>query len=480
MISRIMLRSTVGLGAFLMMSTSLATAAHAGTATMALLTRLHDKGILSDDDYKQLVAEEQQEQAAPPAPAAAPAPVATTATSSGLDLGNYVKMTKTGIGFDVGSASITFGGSVNGYFVHDSPDKASANTAVAGGIASVGGNNTSAVRNGLLPGYFTISVKTKQAGWDVGAFFGMYPGINSANWGALGANNGGQPTALATAGIDARQTFLTFGKPTVGTFKIGRDIGLFGSDAILNDITLLGSGAPGAGNAAPANTTLGRIGSGYIYTDFQPQMTYTTPAFSGAQLAVGVFQPLESLTGPAQTNSTPGFQAKLTYDAKVEGVAAHLWLSGITQKHDVTVVHDVSYTGRGLDAGAKVTAGPVQVVGYWYTGKGLGTTVFGLFDTDASGNPRSSHGFYIQALGTLGKFSVGGSYGESDLSYANAADALANPTLVKRNSSWVGQGRYALTPWVTLIGEYIHSDAKAHNGNDAKSNALALGGILFF
>jgi len=122
----------------------------------------------------------------------------------------------------------------------------------------------------------------------------------------------------------------------------------------------------------------------------------------------------------------------------------------------------------------------VQVVGYWYTGKGLGTTVFGLFDTDASGNPRSSHGFYIQALGTLGKFSVGGSYGESDLSYANAADSLANPTLVKRNSSWVGQGRYALTPWVTLIGEYIHSDAKAHNGNDAKSNALALGGILFF
>ena len=112
------------------------------------------------------------------------------------------------------------------------------------------------------------------------------------------------------------------------------------------------------------------------------------------------------------------------------------------------------YTGRGLDMGAKVTAGPIAVTGYYYTAKGLGTTVLGLFDTDAQGNPRSSDGFYVQGLATFGKFAVGGSYGESSLDFANPADALANPDLVKTNSSYVGQVRYSLTSWVTLIGEY--------------------------
>ena len=96
------------------------------------------------------------------------------------------------------------------------------------------------------------------------------------------------------------------------------------------------------------------------------------------------------------------------------------------------------------------------------------------------GNKRDSDGFYLQGLATFGKFSVGGSYGESNLHYANAADALANPTLIRKNSSWVGQGRYGLTSWVTLIGEYIHSTSKAHNGNEAQGNTIAAGAILFF
>jgi hypothetical protein len=44
----------------------------------------------------------------------------------------------------------------------------------------------------------------------------------------------------------------------------------------------------------------------------------------------------------------------------------------------------------------------------------------------------------------------------------------------------VGQVRYGLTSWVTLIGEYVSAKAVAHNGNSAKSDTLALGGILFF
>ncbi len=451
-----------------------ATAAQASTSE-ALLKRLHEKGILSDEDYNELMQQEMADQAKA---AAAPAPAMAQAEAA-LNDKRVVHMTESGIGFEAGGATIRFSGSVNGFYVHDNPATASATTAVVGGVAAVGGNNSSAVRNGLLPGFLKVEVSTTQGGWDIGAHFGMYPGINSTAYGALGANNGGQPTALGTAGIDFRQTYMTIGRHGLGELKIGRDIGLFGSEGILNDITLLSSGSPG-GNVAPGNTTLGRIGIGYIYTDFQPQITYSTPNLGGLQAQFGVFQPLESLSAPAQGNKSPGFQGKITYDGKFGDIGARLWLSGITQKHDTLGAGLTSYTGRGFDTGAKITVGPVALTGYYYDGKGLGTTVLNLFDTDAFGNPRKSHGFYGQALVTLGKLGLGGSYGASYLDYANAADAVANPTLLDKNSSYVGQLRYGLTSWVTLIGEYIHTKSEAHNGNEAASNALAVGGILFF
>lgn len=135
--------------------------------------------------------------------------------------------------------------------------------------------------------------------------------------------------------------------------------------------------------------------------------------------------------------------------------------------------------------GGKVTVGPLTALGYYYTATGLGTTVFGLFDTGLAQNGtgisrRKSEGFYAQALATFGKFSIGGSYGESRLDHASMADRLANPNLVRVNSSYVGQVRYGLTSWVTLIGEYVRSKAVAHSGNSAQSDAVALGGILFF
>ncbi|WP_313807151.1 porin [Sphingobium sp.] len=441
-----------------------ATPAMAGT-TADLLKRLHEKGILSDDEYQELLGNERAETVAAPA------------ASASSDDKTVVRVAGSGVGLQVGDVTLKFSGSVNGFYVHDNGEAPSATNSVVGGVATVG-SNSSAIRNGLLPGFLKVEVTTNQGGWDVGAHFGMYPGINSVNYAAGGgANSPGNPRGLQTAGIDFRQTYLTFGRPGFGEVKIGRDIGLFASEQILNDITLLSSGTP-AGNVAPSNTTLGRIGVGYIYTDFQPQITYTTPSFSGFTASVGIFEPLSSLTGPDESNKEPGFQGKLVYDGKFGGVATRLWAAGIRQKHDVVAGPD--YTGWGWDAGAKVTVGPLTLVGTYYDASGLGTTALNLFDTDGLGNRRDSHGFYLQGLASFGKLSVGGSYGESNLDYANAADALANPTLVDKNSSYVGQVRYGLTNWVTLLSEYVHTRSEAHNGNQASSDAVAAGAILFF
>jgi len=437
----------------------------------ALLQRLHEKGILNDEEYQSLLATESAE--------AAPAAVTTAQTTpaAALDDTRIVHMSESGVGMELGGVTFKVSGQINGFYTHENGQTPGANTAVTGGVVPIGGN-TSAIRNCLLPGYLKFDVTTRQGGWDVGAHFGLYPGINSATYAnGGGANSGGQNTALQTAGIDFRQTYLTVGRPGLGEFKLGRDIGLFGSEGILNDITLLSVGSSG-GNVAPSNTSLGRIGVGYIYTDFQPQITYTSPNLSGFQVTAGVFEPLQSLTGPGETSNSPGFQAKLVYDGKFGDFSARAWLSGITQKHHR--VDGAKYTGSGFDLGAKLGYGPLTVTGYYYKASGLGTTALNLFDTDALGNKRDSDGFYLQGMATFGKFSVGGSYGESHLDYANLADGLANPTLIDTNSSWVAQGRYGLTSWVTLIGEYIHTKSEAHNGNEAEADTLAMGAIMFF
>ena len=39
---------------------------------------------------------------------------------------------------------------------------------------------------------------------------------------------------------------------------------------------------------------------------------------------------------------------------------------------------------------------------------------------------------------------------------------------------------YSLTKSLTLVGEYIHTEAKAWNGNEAHEKDVIVGAILFF
>src|SRR6266436_2338227 len=197
------------------------------------------------------------------------------------------------IGFKAGAWDLSFSGNVNGFATWNTCDTKS--VAVNGGLAcnrpSPDSSKEAAVESGLLPSALVFSAKSRQSGLDIGVTIGFYPGLNGARG----------KTGLDTSGIDLRQNFLTFGDKSWGTFKVGKDIGLFASDAILADMTLLGVGSAGAFGGG--NTTLGRIGVGYIYTDWIPQISYTSPKSGGFQYSAGLFQGMDIV--PSSTVAPP-------------------------------------------------------------------------------------------------------------------------------------------------------------------------------
>ena len=392
-----------------------------------------------------------------------------------------------GIDVTAGDWKIDFAGNVNAFYVGTKCDDSGPTSAVAGGLACTGNDRSSSVRNGLLPAALVFSATSRQADLDIDVTIGFYPGINSD----LGTpvNGAGNPSALQSPGIDARQVYFTFGDASWGTVKMGRDIGLFGKDAILADMTLLGVGTA-LGNPAPSNTSLGRIGIGYIYTDWEPQITYTTANLAGFTASFGVFQPLND--GTYNSHNAPQFQAGAAYafgDPKSAELSGKVWVDVVTQKLKLASSPAptppgvaTSYTGTAVDGGVKLDVAGFEGVLYGYTGKGVGTTGLYILSTSLSGDKRKSDGGYVQATyKVLDKVKFGLSWGISDLKLADDERAgQATSTLLKRNRSGVFGVYYSLTKSVTLVGEYIDTKATAWNGNSAKQKDIALGGILFF
>jgi predicted porin len=398
-----------------------------------------------------------------------------------------VPMTRAVAGIDVtaGDWKIDFAGNVNAFYVNAGCDN-SPNNNVVGGLACTGGEHSTSLRNGLLPAALVFNATTRQDNLDIDVTVGFYPGINSTLGGSA-VNGSGNPSALQSPGIDARQVYFTFGDASWGTIKMGRDIGLFAKDAILDDMTLLGVGTA-LGNPAPSNTSLGRIGIGYIYTDWQPQITYTTANYNGFTGSVGIFQPLDG--GTYTSHNAPQIQVGGAYawgDPKAtDSLTGKVWVDVVSQKaklpnNSAAPGQASSFTGTAVDAGVKLDIAGFEGVLYGYTGKGVGTTGLYILATSDTGDKRKSDGGYAQATYKFDRLKLGLSYGISELKLADNGEAPQDVNaLVKRNASAVAGVYYSLTKSITLVGEYIHTKSDAWNGNSAKENDIALGGILFF
>jgi predicted porin len=422
------------------------------------------------------------------------------------------------VSFESNDWKFSVEGNINVHYIYSSCQSANSAQAVDGGLACAGstsGSSVSNIGNGLLPAALTFGVSTTQAGFDIAAHFGLYPGISTNDGGSPNLqSNGGAPTnvGLGTTGLDVRQVYMTFGNKDIGTFTLGRNFGLFGFDAIINDMTLPGVGVAGsASGASPSNTTLGSIGFGYIYVDTLAQMDYTTPDIAGFKFTIGIFDPLNSLTDTNnQPKKAPGVHAKAAYTLKLsDDMKFYASVTGITQKQNAeTVVGTFTttpvigttvggvpvlgnpvttsiygpdeYSSKGGDVFVKFAASGFEVDASYYYGKGMGTTGLFFRADDGAGHARKSDGYLVQGTYTFGPVKVGVNYGVSKLDFANSTDATNDPTLVEKNSKVTGGVYYSLTKNLTLLGEVSGVKAQAHDGNENKSTNANFGAFLAF
>ena len=390
-----------------------------------------------------------------------------------------------GITIPAGDWTLDIGGVVNAYYTHTNFSGDNGALPGYGGLftgsnALTGGANaddsSSNITTGLLPNYLSVSGKTRQNDLDVGFTISINPGASTTRAGIQGSQQ------------ENRQAFLTFGDASWGTIKLGKDLGIFASDAILNDMTLLGVGS-GAGGLAGNTTTTGRIGTGFMYADWKSQVAYTSPNWNGFSFTAGVTQAWNALAafGGAGTaergGSQPAFEAKASYEWTGD-VGGKVWVSGISQKVEFSDASGLgSDRASAFDIGATVNVAGFGLTGYYYDGSGIGQTVQLNGGYDALGNDRDSDGWYVQGTYTIPGVGtkLGVSYGKSTLD-GNSGERATLDEL--EDSMWTVGAYHPITKHLNLVAEYSsvksELDRVGAANLDAKAKTVSLGAILFF
>lgn len=390
----------------------------------------------------------------------------------------------------MGDWDLQFSGNVNAFSTNIDCDADNDGGTIVGGLACGSGGESgdhSNIQTGLLPTWLSFHANTTNAdGFYTGFTISFQPGVDSNQ--SLGDN--ALDGALGMGSTNFRVVNFEFGnKETWGTLKLGRDIGLYGSDAILNDMTLYGVGTVSDLANGGGNTTLGRIGVGYLYADWKAQIQYNSPNWNGFTFAAAIVDPWGANTYDSdaalsataasrnQKGDTYGLEARINYTFD----SGKVWASAIRQDVDFddATLADESPTATGFDIGGKYDVGPVSLVGYYYTGEGIGTTGFLWDGFDRTGKERDSDGFYLQGMYTLPNIGtrLGVSYGESNLD-DNTIDS--NTELVETNQSYILGVYHPVSHGLTLTAEYTKTESEAHDGTEAEEKVLALGGIIFF
>ena len=335
---------------------------------------------------------------------------------------------------------VSFDGAANAFIMKNStsnvPDSSGGTGNIAfdtyGGVTGPDSHDDTSIVTGLLPNVWGMTLKAPTAnGLDVSARLGLYTHMN------------GGENSLGNGQINIRETSGSVAG-SFGTVLVGRSLGIHQSNAILSDMLLFGVGA--AASASNSNTTLGRIGLGYLYTDFKPQVSWTLPGMDalggnfGAK--VGLFDPDDVVADTAGFSATdkssPRVEAQITYNGGLGDLGINLWVDGTYQNterneseaalrtaHDaagnntnVTNDRDTDVDSAGVGFGTKLTYQGFGLVATGFYGNALGirgqraTGAGGNGALDDVGTERKSYGGYLQGTYDFGQgTSAGYSYG---------------------------------------------------------------------
>jgi hypothetical protein len=357
---------------------------------------------------------------------------------------------------------------------------------------------------GLLPSVIAFNVKAPTTmGVDSAVRVGIYPNIQNKS----GTRFDTSPN------IDFREFFYT-AKGAYGELLAGRALNLYQGKNILNDMTLLTSGTI-PGNAFRGGTTLGHIGYGYLYTNFGPQIRYTTPDMAGVKVALEVAEPYKISADTGKTNS-PRVEAEISYAGQIGAVTTQAWLSALYQtapRNDTgttTAAHWQINQTTGLNElipastttiaragkdnqsiggayGVSLGVSGLNLMGSGYVGKGLGMLsaqdgdVLGANSSavDANGTERLAWGYLLQATYQLTpSFKVGANYGTTRQE-KNDTEPAGSP-IMKNQESAVVMLTYNLNKFTQFVAEYIWAQNTWMDGAKQHSNQIALGTMFYW
>jgi len=417
---------------------------------------------------------------------------------------------------DTKSWAFSSDGFLNQFYVYEDAGQVHGGTpgVAAGGLGLIAPGKSSTIRTGLLPCLLAFNIKapvTKDIA--ITSRFGFYPQLQ----------NGGTRSDFDVQ-IDTRELWFA-ADGAFGQVLVGKALNLFQGKSILTDMTLFGVGSTGGPKTnglsqAPggSGTTLGHIGSGYLYAEFGPNIRYTTPDLAGFKAAVSLTDPSaignlqipnipdapiaaggSALTGkfpigPLATKTEgPGVEAEISYATKFTGgTTAQAWVNGLYQKAKFAAGDNTgaaavgsSVTARGVSGGVQVGFAGAELMASGFTGKGLGSVLLLDVDSlDAAGKERTSSGFLVQGTYTIASTStkLGVNYGMNimDETAQDKADRAAGTSALEDRSGLTVGVYQNITPSWQVMAEYTRTTATWFSNAEQKSNVYSVGTFFFF
>lgn len=338
---------------------------------------------------------------------------------------------------------------------------------------------------GLLPSVIAFNVKAPTTnGVDSTVRVGIYPSIQ---------NSGGQSNRFdVNPNTDFREFFYT-AKGKYGELLAGRALNLYQGKNILTDMTLLTAGvvpAPGT------STTLGHIGYGYLYTNFGPQIRYTTPDLNGVKVAVSIAEPYKIDQYTAKT-ATPRLETEISYatvsgDTKIQAWASGLY-QGATRSKTAAARPGEDNHSIGGAAGASAGFGNTELLVSGYAGEGLGMIsvqdaalqgAWGSSAVDAAGKERTQYGFLAQATYKLTPdVKLGVNYGQSaqnKSAYDKANSGAGAYVPMEKQEAVSAIVAYNFNKFTQFVAEYSFARNTWQDNAKQDSNSVAIGTMFYW